>query len=105
MSPKNPVLGYGFSLEGREAAWRELEAHLPARAGPDCPSGVDLLELAYGLLDEGCAAQLRTHVQGCASCQARLQIQESAVRRARERPTAAPSTMTLAQASARLRAQ
>src|SRR5262249_12469341 len=81
MNRINLILGYGFSLEGREADWGDLEAGLPAR-GPNCPLTAELLELALGQTQASEGDRLRAHVSECASCRSRLEVQQRAVQRA-----------------------
>jgi hypothetical protein len=94
MSQTKPILGYGYSLEGREAAWKELEAGLPAR-GPNCPRAADLLEFALEQVHFPAEeTRLRAHVFGCAICKSRLEVQQQAVQQA-ESLRASPPAATL----------
>jgi hypothetical protein len=80
---KNSVafFGYGFSREGREAAWKELEANLP-EPGPDCPPTLEMLDLALGLpLEAARVSQLQQHLGSCPRCLARFESQKRAVRK------------------------
>jgi peptide deformylase len=80
MNPTNPFPGYGYSFEGRQAAWDRIESGLPPR-GPGCPFVLDLLDHMRGELSESAAEPLSRHVAGCPACQARLE----SLRRGQER--------------------
>lgn len=75
------ILGYGFSREGRDADWQELEAELPAK-GPDCPLTGDLLDLALNREQQAEAARVREHLDGCDYCRGRFEAQKRAIAQA-----------------------
>jgi hypothetical protein len=105
MNRTNLILGYGFSLEGREADWEELEAELPVR-GPNCPLTADLLEFALGQVQSPQEAdRLRVHVSECVSCRNRLDVQQRAVRRAESLRAATPAATLQEQVAADFRAR
>jgi hypothetical protein len=90
MSSPFALFGYGFSPQGRDADWEDIEADLPAR-GPDCPPTADYLDLALGQASSQTEASLRAHLQGgCPYCQGRFEAQQRAVGMSRTLAAAAP---------------
>ncbi|HEY7310984.1 MAG TPA: hypothetical protein VH643_16590 [Gemmataceae bacterium] len=88
MAENMGILGYGFSREGRDADWQELEAELSAK-GPDCPLTADLLDLALNWGQGSDAQRVREHLDsGCAYCRGRFEAQQRAIAQAEELPIA-----------------
>src|SRR5262249_57066232 len=99
-----PILGFGFSPEGRAAAWKNLQEEDPR--GPDCPLTLELLDLAQGGLDGDHRERVRRHVDSCSRCAVRFGAQTRALaklKEARDRAPAGPVLAGLGAASAKRR--
>jgi hypothetical protein len=86
--------GFGFSREGRQAAWKALEEEPPR--GPDCALTLELLDLARDRLEEPDRARVRGHLEGCPRCRQRLDAQKSALARLQQARAATPAESTVA---------